>query len=397
MSRAYEMGRTGWISRLALGLVALGYCTEIFASFDPRAPRAGRRAAFPWRETPSCPELISHVSLVNLPVDPKHPNTQSRLYFLKSPHPEAYLRPVQVLISGGPGLSFRTLSPLTELNAKFDLAFMDPPGVGEGAFLAFENDLGNQYDRVVEDIARTIHDEIEVKMNRDVALVGFSSGGVLAGEAIARHSNTILTRVKGLVLLAASMTDKSYRALCQIRENHHLYNEAYQWTKNRVALFPQPHITPFIRTVARRRWDTEPTDEEIKQVQMAMNRDNFIQWILAHGNLIWNDDEEDEVSWLICTDADYCSPESISKLIKNWKQDRLRGDVTATALKNSGVRVLSIIGGKDRLIPSNYLLEDAEKMGAATVVVEGGSHFVYVSDLEKVTEAIYRFYLIPSE
>ncbi len=390
--RSLYMGHSGWISRLAFCLVALGYCTENFATHEP--PRGV--ATSPWLDTPSCPELLAQVELLNPSPPGVPPNTNARLYFLKSPHPEAALRPVMVLIPGGPGLSYRTLAPLTELNAQVDLVFMDPPAVGEAKGLAFEHDLGNQYDRIIENVASTIHNEIEVKMDRDVSLVGFSSGGVIAGEAIARFSPHLLRRVKGLVVIAACMTDSSYRALCQIRENSRLGSAEYQTTKSKVQNFPQPYVTPHIRSVAQTLWHTVPTESEIKQVEMAMDRDNFVQWILQHGDLIWNEDEEAEVAWLLLNDSAYCSPESVRKLIKNWRQDRKQGDATATRLKELQIPILSIIGGNDRLIPAQYLREDAVKMGATPLVVDGASHFVFVSDLEKVTEAIYRFHFIPS-
>jgi pimeloyl-ACP methyl ester carboxylesterase len=145
-----------------------------------------------------------------------------------------------------------------------------------------------------------------------------------------------------------------------------------------------------VRRMIRTRVSGETFEKHRLSYRMKFMRFLYIKTVLAHGRLIWNESDRHAVTQLIESDLPSCSPEAIRLVVNTRSHDARKGDWAVCQIAARGIPALAIIGTQDRLTHPTDLIRDAQLLNAEIVLVENASHFVYLSDLEAVVQALER-------
>ncbi len=320
----------------------------------------------------------------------------SRLHIVRSPAPEAQKRPVLVLIPGGPGLSSVTIKPLEILSSHFDLIFVDPPGAGQSPTHVLGRPETDPYE-MYEWFIRHLHKNLSRTVaqffgGRSIILLGHSYGGVFAADLAARYA-TASPPIVGLIPISSFLSRSAHTIAADNREHARRNDPSYEkykamvmdWTLDR----ERGNLVKWVRERTGIGGDGPIQEEDILKLAKDFDREAFIRWAVAYGDLIWNSRDEAQVRALLEADRTTCSPESVRVLQFPWRRDYNRNDWMISQLATlPQVRKLIISGGNDRMLPSAVQALDAERMGGRSIIISKASHFVFTSNLTGVATAI---------
>lgn len=239
-----------------------------------------------------------------------------------------------VLLPGGPGLSSRTLAPLTSLNSQYDLYFVDLPGVDGLPFYP-----GVTFDELSEVIAEEV-----AQLSSEATLLGHSFGGFLAAKVALQSPS-----VSCLVCISVPF---SKTTLTRSSENYSkgmssdLRNAAAAWTDS-----------PSLKT--------------------------FNGWMAACGPLYFAQAEAG--SRMLESDA------SGFELYRALRKNAEAMEPLLDELNTWSGRKLFLAGADDPLFVRPLLEMEAERANAQFRTVEGAKHFLHYDQPETVVRLIADF------
>ena len=239
-----------------------------------------------------------------------------------------------VMIPGGPGLSSRTLAPLTALNARHDLYMVDLPGVDGVPFLP-----GVTFNGLCEEIAQEI-----AAISGNVVLLGHSFGGFFATRMALQNPS-----VSGLICLSVPFGKAT---LTRSSEN---YNRG---------------MSPALQQAVAA-WSAKPS------------RETFNQWFAACGPLYFAQAENG--ARVLGTDP------SGFELYQALRKDADTMEPLLSELAEWNGKSLFLAGEDDPLFMHPLLEEEAKRAKGIFHAVERAKHFLFHDQPETVVRLIEDF------
>lgn len=226
-----------------------------------------------------------------------------------------------VFLAGGPGLSSISFKPLSGINEKYTLHFIDSMGT--------TCDLEDEptYDNLLIEI------EEYIKKIDNVVLCGHSFGGIQAIDIASRNKSNI----KGLIAIGAPVSKKAFKIL---RSN-------------------------FSKGLS------EKHEEISKKLSSNPSDDIYKEWFYIYRNFYFNPEYSDKNIEVITEDQVCVKSYSTAISESSQKEECLK------TLGELNFPKLLITGDLDQVLPPQSARHEAEIGGLDHKIIKNGGHFVH--------------------